>query len=108
MKPIVIILSEKDGKTTINIEEFKKYMEEVYNQGFNDGRSSATTITTTSSWNYAPAIYSTDARGAIPLDSSIGINNADAVAISSTPTIEDTLTPHKFLRREDIKTGTII
>lgn len=45
MKPVIITLNS-DGKAVMSVEEFKRYMDAAYNQGYSDGNSAATTIAT--------------------------------------------------------------
>lgn len=41
MKPIIIEV--KDGKISMSVSEFKKYIEDAYQQGYTDGGSIITT-----------------------------------------------------------------
>ena len=40
MKPIVIFIDAENNKISCNRDEFKKICEDIYNQGYNDGRNS--------------------------------------------------------------------
>jgi hypothetical protein len=44
MKPVIITLNS-DGKVVMSVEEFKRHMDEAYNQGYTDGTAASTTIT---------------------------------------------------------------
>lgn len=39
MKPIVIFIDAENNKISCNRDEFKKICEDIYNQGYNDGRN---------------------------------------------------------------------
>ena len=39
MKPVIITLNS-DGKVVMSVDEFKRHMDNAYNQGYSDGNSS--------------------------------------------------------------------
>lgn len=49
MKPI-IIEKDKTGNVKITLEELREIVDNAYNQGYNDGRNSNTSIPSVPSW----------------------------------------------------------
>ena len=50
MKPIIIAIN--DGKISMTVDEFKKHIEDAYQQGYKDGSSSLTTVNDPYWWRY--------------------------------------------------------
>ena len=46
MKPVIITLNS-DNNVVMSVDEFRRHMDSAYNQGWSDGNSSLTTISTT-------------------------------------------------------------
>lgn len=50
MKPIIIAI--KDNSVVMTIEEFKKYIDDAYHQGYRDASSITTTYNDNQWWKY--------------------------------------------------------
>lgn len=77
MKPVIITLNS-DNKVVMSVEEFKRHMDAAYNQGYSDGNSAATTITTTpynQKWWYDVTCSNASKTDATPLEGKIATYN---------------------------------
>ena len=57
MKPVVLVVKEKDGKLDITKEELQKMIDEVYEQGYKDGDKKVPIITPIEPDITAPQVY---------------------------------------------------
>ena len=82
MKPIIIEI--KDNKIVMDVNEFKKHIEDAYQQGYSDGNSAGTiTYNDPYWWRYlSPTITCTDSTSTATLKI-----NADDVTGSITATL---------------------
>jgi hypothetical protein len=80
MKPIVL-MKGNDGKVNMTIDEFKKYIDDAYDAGYEDGRRA----------HVYPWYTTTYSSGTVPASDSITISASDVISGATTGTITSSL-----------------
>ena len=89
MKPIIIAIN--NGKISMTIDEFKKHIEDAYQQGYKDGSSSLTTVNDPFWWRYLNGNTQTGTISTTTLD--VKTNNIDDFKFTND-SITATLSTH--------------